>query len=77
MSMRGLLGIYAAFAGSFLAEIEEGHKKAKEQFPKRWEAMMQMPRKKKKQEKKRLMKLALILSYDPMEDILGYKRNSL
>lgn len=71
MSMRGLLGIYAAFAGSFLAEIEEGHKRAKEEFPKRWERMLAMPRKKKKQEKKRLMKLALVLSYDPVKDFFG------
>jgi hypothetical protein len=70
-SMLGLLGMYAAFAGDFLSDIEEGHKRAKDAFPDRWKRMLAMPRKKKKQEKKRLEKLALILSYDPMEEIMG------
>lgn len=69
MSLRNMLGVYVAFAGASLLAMEEGNKRAAKEQRERWERMLAMPRKKKKQEKKRLVLLDRILSYDPMEEI--------
>ena len=73
--MNGILGTYMVYANHFLGDMKEMERRRKEKlkaFWVKWDNLQNLPRKKKKQEKKHLLLEYSILTWDPMKDMFSF-----